>query len=194
MNNPSEILNCKFRKSIFTKHLTAYGPHLRCQLLIPEGEGRTKQQFKDECDINVIMKRYQNTGVLENVRDARNARFADVTSYDFQNAMDILADARTAFEELPASIRDRFNNDPAELLDFVHDKDNQEEAADLGLLTTEATAAAKAAKAAGGPGRSADASPSEPRPGDAAASGSPAAGGGKPAPGRGSPGESASKP
>lgn len=126
---------------------TAYSKKQRVQLSFPPGEGRTKQEFKAEADINVIMKRYERTGVIEYVQK-RSPQYADVTGRDYQEAMNLIADARTAFEELPATMRARFDNDPAELLDFIADEANREEAADLGLLTPEATAKVKAAKAA----------------------------------------------
>jgi len=116
---------------------TAYGPHLRVQLKMPDGQGRTKRQFKDECDINVIMRRYAQTGTLEHVRH-QEAQYADVTGHDFQKACDVVATARTMFAELPAHVRDRFKNDPQEFLEFVHDEDNLAEARELGLLSPEA--------------------------------------------------------
>lgn len=116
--------------------LTAYGPHQRCSIAFDLDEGMTKQEFKDECDINIIMKRYEKTGVLEFV-NKNEPQYVDVTGQDFQDAMQLIADARTLFEELPASVRLRFDNDPAKLLDFVHDDSNQAEAAALGLLSPE---------------------------------------------------------
>lgn len=123
---------------------TAYSQKPRVQKHMIPGEGRTKQSFKDECDINVIMRRYQKTGVLP-MSQRLEPRYADITGVDFQSAMDLVANARTAFEELPASIRTRFENDPAKLLDFVHDEDNYAEAAELGLLDMKAVEARKAA-------------------------------------------------
>jgi len=41
------------------RFVTAYGPKARLRHVTPPGVGRTKQSFKDECDINNIMKRFQ---------------------------------------------------------------------------------------------------------------------------------------
>jgi len=101
--------------------------------LIFTGESRTKQSFKDECDINVIMRRYQQTGILDHVRDAV-PQYLDATAIEFQAAMDIVAQAQTIFEELPSAIRARFENDPAQLLEFVHDPANAVEAVAMGFL------------------------------------------------------------
>lgn len=100
-----------------------------------------KQSFKDECDINVIMRRYEKTGTIDWLT-RQDARYMDVTGHDFREAMNMMALGKTAFEELPARIRERFDNDPAKFLDFMHNDDNRKEAAELGLLSPEATAAA----------------------------------------------------
>lgn len=117
--------------------------------------GRTKQSFRDECDINVLMRRYQETGVLDFVQK-REPQYGDVTGVDFRESMELVAEASEAFNELPSSLRDRFQNDPAKFLDFVSDKKNLPEMGELGLLSPEAmkrladekTAAAAAAAAA----------------------------------------------
>lgn len=120
---------------------TALGPVLKVPILFPADEGRTKQSFKDECDINVLMKRYEDTGSLEHV-NKRVALYRDVTAENFQDAMELLANARGAFMDLPASVRDRFDNDPAKMLAFVEDPDNLAEAESMGLLSPEGSARA----------------------------------------------------
>lgn len=97
------------------------------------GKSMTKQSFKDECDINVIMKRYQDNGVMP-FAEAREPRFVDATAADFQEAMFMVADARSAFMDMPSGLRARFKNDPAELLAFLEDDRNREEAISLGLV------------------------------------------------------------
>lgn len=97
------------------------------------GVSRTKQQFKDECDINVIISRFLRTGHLD-VLQRLEPRYGDVTGLDFINAMNTVARAQTLFNELPAEIRNRFENQPAKFLDFVQDEKNRPEAEELGLL------------------------------------------------------------
>lgn len=102
----------------------------------------TAQQFKDECDINVIMRRYQSTGELP-VLNQGNAQFLDVSSsLVFQDSMNFIADAQSMFNQLPSFIRDRFYNDPGQFLDFCSNESNRTELAQMGLLTPEATQAA----------------------------------------------------
>lgn len=109
-----------------------YGPRLRVAITF-EGEGLTKQGFKDECDINRIMARYAETGMLD-PRLAREGRFGEIPDTDYQEAMFIVAEARSAFAELPSAMRERFNNDPGQLLEWVHDPANVQEAVSLGLI------------------------------------------------------------
>ena len=96
----------------------------------------TKQSFADECDINTIIKRYNDTGYLTDptVKATRIPSFGDFTEVPtYQEAQNKLIDADNAFMALPSSIRSRFNNDPGQLIAFLQDEANAAEAADLGL-------------------------------------------------------------
>lgn len=112
--------------------ITAYGPKLKISITFP-AEGMAKQSFKAECDINQIMARYLKTGVLDFVNKLQ-PQYADVTGFEYQEAMDIVATSKTLFAELPATVRERFNNNPGEFLDFVHDPANVQEMHELGLM------------------------------------------------------------
>jgi len=57
--------------------------------------------------------------------------FTDVE--DFQGALHAIQDATHAVMQLPANIRERFEHDPAKLVDFCSDARNAEEMAELGL-------------------------------------------------------------
>lgn len=112
--------------------VTAYAPKFRVRTEI-SAPSRTKQAFKDECDINKILSRYLKTGILDFT--ARNEpRYGDCTGLEYQSAMNTVAAARSLFAELPAAIRNRFENEPALFLDFVQDEKNREEATQMGLL------------------------------------------------------------
>lgn len=103
-------------------------------LVCPEEEGLTQQQFADETDINNIVKRDLNGQPIPiNEATPQFADFGDAT--DYQTHQNYIAEANSAFFSLPAETRYRFKNDPAELLDFVQNPANQEEAIALGLAT-----------------------------------------------------------
>lgn len=99
-------------------------------------EGRTHQEFKSECDINHIMERAVRTGNFP--PDVKVGRYGDFSEAgDFQDAQELLAVAQGQFAGLPSKVRERFKNDPARFLAWVEEKDNLEEAHELGLLNEE---------------------------------------------------------
>lgn len=99
-----------------------------------EDPTRTQQNFKDDADINVIVERFGLTGQLpENVNIPLTGDYVDTVN-DYQSAMNIAIKAQEEFMKLPAKIRARFHNDPQELMTFVEDKANLEEARALGIL------------------------------------------------------------
>lgn len=95
-------------------------------------ETMTVQSDKDSTDINLIVKRYEGTGMLPQVQmQALTGDFTGIT--DFHDAQQRILEAKEAFMEVPAAIRDRFNNDPQSFVDFVTNPDNIDELRKLGL-------------------------------------------------------------
>jgi len=93
----------------------------------------TKQSFKDECNINNIMAKFQKTGALNHY--AKHApNYGDATHIELADALNVVADAESMFEELPSSLRKRFQNSPELFLEFVNDEKNLEEMKKLGLV------------------------------------------------------------
>lgn len=98
-----------------------------------DGPGRTQQQFRDECDINTIVRRFGVTGQLP--VPVRLPTYDDFTQVrDFQSAMQAVRDAEESFAALPSDLRSRFANDPQQLLEFLGDAKNRAEAEKLGLV------------------------------------------------------------
>lgn len=134
--------------SLISTFITAYGPKLKVTLDCLPGFGRTKQSFKDDTNINNILARYARTGVLE-FANRHEPRYGDVIGADFHAAMNIVANANSMFADLPAKLRNRFDNDPGQFLDFVQDPENTAEAERLGLtVPARAATEAQAASAA----------------------------------------------
>lgn len=96
-------------------------------------EDRCEQSHKAACDVNNIMSKFQKTGVIDHLRK-HGGQYADVPSTDFREAMEVITTAESMFAELPSQARKRFNNDPAEFLEFVQDPENQNDLHVLGLL------------------------------------------------------------
>lgn len=95
----------------------------------------TRQEFKDEVDINVMMARFGVTdgAIPPMALDPQYfGNFED--ALDLRTALDRTKEAVERFEALPAEIRNRFNNDPTALFEFVINPENHPEAVKLGLL------------------------------------------------------------
>lgn len=58
--------------------------------------------------------------------------FSGVT--DFQGAHNLVLNAQKSFLELPSVIRNRFQNNPGALIQFLNDPKNESEAREMGLL------------------------------------------------------------
>lgn len=93
----------------------------------------TKQAEKDACDVNLILNRFERTGVLPDMirQDGRYGDFSDVGTY--QEALNTVILAQEQFEALDAHVRDRFGNDPMKMLEFCSRSENLEEMVKLGL-------------------------------------------------------------
>lgn len=83
---------------------------------------KAQQQFKDECDMNRIVRnaqrgippKYLAQGV------AQYGDFADVP--DLASAFDLVANAHAAFERLPALLRHELGNDPTRIGQLTKDQ------------------------------------------------------------------------
>ena len=101
-------------------------------------KSRTKQEFAKDADINNIMAKYIKTGLVPvSTRQPTYGDFSD--GGDFRSILDRVMAAEEDFQSLPSDLRSQFNNNPAELLDFLSDPANQQEAIDLGIIPGETT-------------------------------------------------------
>lgn len=134
-------------KDYTSPHLGFYRPHKRVQFTgelvnpvtgeVTRPPSMTKQSFVEECDINNILREYSASGQLRHISArAEQGMYADLPDQaDFQTALNIVLEGQTAFASLPSKVRNRFNNDPAQFLEFMADPANQDEAIRLGLAT-----------------------------------------------------------
>jgi len=109
---------------------------LRVQTLNDEAD-MCKQSFKDECDINFILRDYGRTGVVRHLNEAR-ARYMDVSEVgDYESALLTVKAAEEQFMSLPAKVRKVFRNSPAEFLDAAHHPEKRKLLEEAGLLPAE---------------------------------------------------------
>lgn len=100
---------------------------------VTSGETLTQQQYKDDTDVNVIMARFMKTGQIPlHVPPMLEGDFSQLPNY--QDALETIKMADQMFMELPALARKRFENNPQELMDFLNNPENKDEAIRLGLL------------------------------------------------------------
>lgn len=96
---------------------------------------RTHQSFKEECDINTILKRYNKTGQLPEIIKT-NPQYGDFSSQlSYQESLDVVMKAQEQFDALPSAVRERFGNDPSRFLAFANDPKSVEEMVAMGLAT-----------------------------------------------------------
>lgn len=96
-------------------------------------DGMCRQEFADECDINVLMATYEKTGVLNHFNRA-TPQFLDVSEIpDLQLAMEVLHNATDAFMTLPAVVRREFDNDAVKFVEYAQDPKNVERMREWGL-------------------------------------------------------------
>jgi len=113
---------------------SSYYPHERVSV-IDTLPSRAKQSFRDECDINNIMKKFAAGELIDHV-NKHQGRYEELPSnLDYHEALNMVSDAQDSFQSLSAEIRSMFHNDPVEFLEFVADPENAEEMIDLGLAT-----------------------------------------------------------
>lgn len=111
---------------------------LRC-----EDASLAQQHFKEECDINTILEKFNVTGLLP--EQTLSPRYGDFSGIgDYHTALNRVIAAQDEFEALPAQIRAKFDNDPANLIEFLDDENNRPEAEALGLVEKVAAEAVEA--------------------------------------------------
>jgi hypothetical protein len=100
-----------------------------------EGDpGLTDQSQSAETDVNMIFARALRTGGILPGADTEGV-YGDFSSVeDFQQAQNIISRGMNQFSLLNAEVRKRFNNDPAQFLEFATDESNIPAMVKMGLL------------------------------------------------------------
>jgi len=105
----------------------------RVQTVI-SSESKVEQHHKNDVDINSIVKRFTQRGYTPPIASG-TPMYGDFSDgFDYQESVNRILSANAQFDALPSEIRTKFDNDPANLLDFVDNPDNAVEAFELGLI------------------------------------------------------------
>lgn len=99
------------------------------------GPSLTRQEFSDECDINKILRRYQQTGALTHFATYA-PQYGDFNACDLQTAQNLLNRARILYADLPSNIRAEFPT-PELFFSFVQNPSNKARMAELGLIASD---------------------------------------------------------
>jgi len=90
-------------------------------------DGRTQDWYREESSIDHILEKFhrsQDPSVL--MRPGANPQYVDLPpGIDYQAAMIQVSQAESAFENLPAKMRAKFDNNPRTFLDALHDPANE---------------------------------------------------------------------
>ncbi len=117
---------------------SAYSPAVRVPTH-PEGKSRTKQSFKDETNINLILAKYEKGGVIDHINNNKGDYINLPSGLDFFTAQNIAINAQSAFDNLPGTVRAKFQNNAKAFLDFMENPENEKEAINLGLRESPAS-------------------------------------------------------
>lgn len=98
----------------------AHAPKVKYKL-----HGRTKQSYKDSCDINKILEQNAGKESLSHL-ERHGARYGDFAAIDWEELPLQLAQGREIFGELPAEVKREFNQSPGEFFAYVSDPKNSE--------------------------------------------------------------------
>lgn len=117
------------RSPVVMDHFTRKRVQLECD----HTKGQTQQHFKDEVNINNIVKRFEQTGLLEHTNNAQ-PQYGEATGQTFTEAMFMVREAEENFMQLPSEIRREFGNDVSTYLDAIGDPSKMPMLAELGLI------------------------------------------------------------
>lgn len=101
--------------------------------LVCDDESLADQSQLEDSDINVLVRRFGVTGQMP-VLERLPIQADFVKPMDYHSALNALMQADSAFNELPAELRSRFDHDPGKFVEFCSDEKNRPELIDLGLV------------------------------------------------------------
>lgn len=93
----------------------------------------TEQHHKQACDVDLILRKYDKTGLITHVNNAV-AHYGDYTEVnEYQECLNLVNKAKDDFLQLPSEIRKRFENDPGLFFEFAGNPANRDALVELGL-------------------------------------------------------------
>ncbi len=95
--------------------------------------GKAKQSMKDECDVNLIVSRFAETGLISHLAGGV-PQFVDVSELgDYRSIIEQVRKVDEYFAGLPADVRSEFSNDASRFMDYLESGASVEDLQKLGL-------------------------------------------------------------
>ncbi len=107
-----------------------FGKHGKPEERVYKLHGRTKQSQRDECDINMLLERYQRDASLGHL-EKYGGQYGNYADYDFENHVTKIAEMDTIFEQLPAEVKKDFGQSTNKFFEFVTNPENEDRLAEL---------------------------------------------------------------
>lgn len=90
-------------------------------------DGRTKQAFKDQCDINKMLAKAQQAGSISHLLKYPEAVYGEFDGeFSLLDAQERISRANEIFADLPSEVRNEFNNNPLAFVQFAGDPANND--------------------------------------------------------------------
>lgn len=122
--NPGQSFKVVTRRKNGTKRVRIFN----------EDPSLTAQEYGPDTDINNIMAKYKKTGVINHLR-TKEASYADMSEVsDLLGASIKMQEAKEKFAQLPSEVRKKFADNPQNMIDYLGDPNNLEDAEKLGLV------------------------------------------------------------
>lgn len=97
------------------------------------GESCTQQHMKEDCDINIIIKRHAETGNISHL-NPMSPLYMDCTGVsDLQGAIHLVEEAENNFSTLPSAVRKACQNDPVQFIEMLYTEEGTQELGEAGL-------------------------------------------------------------
>lgn len=131
LQNPIQIK--KVTRTINGRERTINKPQINFDPKHPLSTSKTHQSFLKETNINTIMRNYSKTGILGSLNKPTPI-YGDFSDIDFQTEQLKVVKTQTAFDQLPQKLKEKFQNSPQKLINYLKDPKNKEEAIKLNII------------------------------------------------------------
>jgi hypothetical protein len=89
------------------------------------GPGRTKQSFKDACDVNKILKKHGIKNAQAHVVQYPPEYYEQFEGQDLLQSYQLIEKANEVFDRLPSEVRSEFGNNALAFAGFASDPNNR---------------------------------------------------------------------